>query len=355
MSDELKVLIVDDSAFMRSVVGKIVDGADGLKVAGKAMNGQFALRKIETLSPEVIVLDLEMPEMNGIEFLKERLRRNIEIPVVILSSLAKKGARITMEALSLGASDFVPKPSDPGSANMSEVADQLCEQLRAYGSRYRFGGKVAGGPKRRISRPQTGSKRTVTDKISAVAIGISTGGPNALRRVFKTIDPALPVPVLVVQHMPAGFTHEFAASLDRICPLTVKEAEEGDVLKPGRVFIAPGGYHMKVKKERLATVIRLNEEEPVNGHRPSADVLFRSMVEAYGKKTLGIIMTGMGKDGAKGLGDIYNTGGITVAQDSESSVVYGMPRIAFENGVVDSVVSLNHMADEINRLATSKS
>jgi two-component system, chemotaxis family, protein-glutamate methylesterase/glutaminase len=357
MNDQASVLIVDDSAFMRSIVGKIVEAADGLTVAGKAMNGVFALKKIASLKPDVIVLDLEMPEMNGIEFLKERKRLGIDIPVVILSSLARKGARITMEALSLGASDFVLKPSEPSGSEMSLVADQLTQRLKAYGGRHRSGQLKSSSSPLDMGSASNGAAATIAprrrqlgDKVEAVALGISTGGPNALRHVFSEIDPDLPVPVLVVQHMPAGFTLEFAASLDRLSPLSVKEAEEGDVLKPGRIFIAPGGHHMAVTKRRLANTIRLSEDDPVNGHRPSADVLFSSMCAAYNNRVLGIIMTGMGRDGAKGLGEIYRAGGTTVAQDSESSVVYGMPRVAFENGVVDSVVSLDNMAETINRL-----
>ncbi len=357
MKDQVSVLVVDDSAFMRSVVGKIVEKTEGLSLAGKAMNGVFALNKIKTLSPDVIVLDLEMPEMNGIEFLKERNRLAIEIPVIILSSLARKGARITMEALSLGASDFVLKPSESSGTDMSLIADQLTGQLKAYGGRYqsqKLAGKTRSIGKDRptgtANVPVPPRPRQVPDKIDVVAIGISTGGPNALRQVFSAIDPALPVPVLVVQHMPAGFTLEFAASLDRLSSLSIKEAEEGDVLKPGRVFIAPGGYHMAISKRRLATTVRLSEDDPVNGHRPSVDVLFSSLAQGFNNRILGILMTGMGRDGVKGIGEIYHAGGITVAQDSESSVVYGMPRVAFENGVVDSVVTLENMAETINRL-----
>ena len=355
MSGDIKVLIVDDSAFMRNTVGKIVEGAPGLSVAGKAMNGVFALKKIQSQSPDVIVLDLEMPEMNGIEFLKERRRRGIKIPVVILSSLAEKGARITMEALSLGASDFVQKPSGSTSADISSVADQLVQLLRAYGGSS-FGRKTISpiSLKSDNRKPVVSQRREITGTIDLVAIGISTGGPNALRQLFSEIRGDFPVPILVVQHMPAGFTLEFAASLDKLCPLSVKEAEEGDVLRPGRVFVAPGGYHMTVEGRRLATTINLSRGEPVNGHRPSVDVLFHSFRAVFGNKVLAVIMTGMGRDGVKGMKEIYNSGGITIAQDSESSVVYGMPKVAFENGVVDSLVSLDDMAGTINSLVMAR-
>lgn len=360
-NDSVGVLIVDDSALMRNVVGKIVESAEGLHVTGKAINGAFALRKLETLQPDVIVLDLEMPEMNGIEFLKERKVRGISIPVVILSSVARRGARVTMEALSLGASDFILKPSGTNANELSEVSDQIVQTLRAYGRRYRDKG-VGAAP---VSPAETDRRRTPTAasvvrdvaaktrSIDIVAIGISTGGPNALRRVFGGLDAALSVPVVVVQHMPAGFTAEFAESLDRISPLSVKEAEEGDVLAAGRAFVAPGNFHMRVERRRLATTVTLNQNEPVNGHRPSVDVLLSSVLEAYGNRTLAVIMTGMGKDGARVLGEIHDAGGLTLAQDEETSVVYGMPRVAFENGAVDRQVGLPDMAAVINELVAS--
>ncbi len=355
MSGDIKVLIVDDSAFMRSTVGKIIESSPGLSISGKAMNGVFALKKIQSEPPDVIILDLEMPEMNGIEFLKERRRRGIEIPVIILSSLAEKGARITMEALSLGASDFVQKPSGPTSADLSSVADQLVQLVHAYGGHSPGGSATRQIPSdSRNRKPLTVKRREITKMIDLVAIGISTGGPNALRQLFTEIRSDFSVPVLVVQHMPVGFTLEFAESLNRICPLNVKEAEDGDILKPGRVFIAPGGYHMTVEGRRLATTIKLSQGEPVNGHRPSVDVLFHSLGAVFENRVLAVIMTGMGRDGVKGMQQIYNSGGITIAQDSESSVVYGMPKVALENGVVDSVVSLNDMAGTINSLVMDR-
>ena len=359
MNDKISALIVDDSALMRSMIGKIIEGTEDLAVAGKAMNGKFALNKIDALNPDVIILDLEMPEMNGIEFLKERRRLGIQTPVIILSSLARKGARITMEALSLGASDFILKPTAGDRSELQSIASTLVDLMKAYGGSYKTKKDGAAGPKavRPVERQPRApvlekppDRRQVTDRIDVVVIGISTGGPNALREVFKGLSANLPVPILVVQHMPAGFTTEFAQSLDRVSPLMVKEAADGDLLKPGRVFIAPGDYHLCVIRKRLADVIELSHGEPVNGHRPSADVMFSSALQIYGKRMLAVIMTGMGKDGANGIGDIYHAGGMTIAQDSETSVVYGMPRVAFENGVIDSVVPLPDIGPTINRL-----
>jgi two-component system, chemotaxis family, protein-glutamate methylesterase/glutaminase len=377
-TDTVSVIVCDDSALMRNLVGKMVETAEGLSLAGKAMNGRFLLQKIPKLDPDVIVLDLEMPEMNGIEFLKARKDRGIEVPVVILSSVAKRGAKITMEALSLGASDFILKPSGSISEDIHKVETQLVEMLIGYGREYRSGksqrkaamgpvqlrradavkespAKEAGAPQTPAVQVPAAPKEAKTSRQEAgdleiVAIGISTGGPNALRVVCGELPEDFPLPVVVVQHMPAGFTTEFAKSLDRICPLEVKEAAEGDLLKPGRMLICPGNYHIEVERRRLAGVIKLSQGDPVNGHRPSADVLFASVAKHYGGRVLGVIMTGMGRDGARELGGILQNGGITVGQDKESSIVYGMPKVAAEMGHVQYVSSLEDMAGTITKL-----
>jgi len=372
--DPISVLVVDDSALMRNLISKIIEATPGLAVADKAMNGIFALQKIPRCDPDAIVLDIEMPEMNGIEFLKERKRLGIEIPVVILSSVAKKGAQVTMEALALGASDFITKPSGSTSSDIHTVAGELARLLLAYGAEYRKQkGKTV--PRYEFEAPErffepapalaeraeeraAARVRAETPKplrqpgpIEVIAIGISTGGPNALREVFAKIDADLPQPVLVVQHMPPGFTEEFAASLDRICPLDVKEASDGDLVKSGRVLIAPGDRHVFVEKRPLGVVARLSDEPPRNGHRPSADVLFESVAKVYANRAMGVIMTGMGRDGAKELGSIFREGGLTLGQDEASSVVYGMPKAAYEMGHVGQQVGLADMAATICRLA----
>lgn len=375
MPDPVNVLVVDDSALMRNLVSKIVEATPGLRVADKAMNGLFALQKIPRCNPDVIVLDIEMPEMDGIDFLKERKRLGMEIPVIILSAVAKKGAQVTMDALALGASDFITKPSGSVSSDIHTVAGELARLLLAYGTQYQKSkGKTpvsypfdypelmlekepspaapASSPPRRSPMP---ADKPIPSRspgpVDLIAIGISTGGPNALRQVFARIDPKLAPPVVVVQHMPAGFTEEFARSLDRICPLEVKEAADGDLLKPGRVLIAPGDKHLLVERKSLAAVARLSDAAPENGHRPSADVLFASVAREYGNRALGVIMTGMGRDGARELGSLFREGGITLGQDAISSVVYGMPKVAFELGHITEQVSLDRMADRISELA----
>lgn len=365
--EDVSVLVVDDSALMRNLIGRIIENAEGLVLAGKAMNGKFALQKIPRLDPDVIILDLEMPEMNGIEFLKERKERGINIPVVILSSIARRGAKITMEALSLGASDFLLKPSGSISEDINTISKQIVQMVRAYGLQYR---RNRSTPRRvppavsvqpeavqfvfrpaTVAAPQKISrKERKKGPVEIIAIGISTGGPNALRTMFSMLDKDLKVPIVVVQHMPAGFTEEFAKSLSRICPLEVREGREGDILVPGRIIIAPGNYHIEVEKKRLGAVLHLSDRGPVNGHRPSVDVLFASVAKNYGGSAMAIIMTGMGKDGAAELGSIYAEGGITLAQDEYSSVVYGMPKVAYELGFVQQVVPLSDMAATVAQI-----
>ncbi len=401
----VSVLVVDDSALMRNLISRIIEDATGLRVAGTAMNGEFALQKIERLQPDIVLLDLEMPKMNGIEFLEERRKRGIDVPVVVLSSVAQKGARITMDAIGLGASDFLLKPSGAISEDIHTVAVQLTEMLRGYGREYRRRKGRVGGPDdtagvdsgaagrgsvsgagSAASAPGSAARggaatdcggrgsavpageaaavhdaagvQRATPDIAAAAgpteiivIGVSTGGPNALRKMLAAIDDGLPAPIVVVQHMPAGFTTEFARSLDRVCALEVKEAEEGDLLKPGRILIAPGNPHITVERKSLPGVVHVTDGESRNGHRPSADVLFASVAEQYGRNALAVIMTGMGRDGAVELGSIRRRGGITLGQDAASCVVYGMPRVAWELGHVQQQIPLHEMAETISRLA----
>ncbi len=374
--ESISVLVVDDSALMRNLISRIIEQSPDLTVAGRAMNGRFALEKIPRLDPDIIVLDLEMPEMSGVEFLHERKKRGIEIPVLILSSHAQKGAKVTMEALSLGASEFIMKPSSEEGHDIAAVSAQLTELIRAYGGAYRTQkGKEA--PARPDSDAATAvpsvqapasrsaahtETRALYDlprrsparqpgPLRVIAIGISTGGPNALRKVLPHISPDMNLPILIVQHMPAGFTAEFAVSLGRICDLEVKEARDGDLVKPRRILIAPGDRHMRVERRSLATVVRISNDEPVSGHRPSADVLFASVAAAYGHEAMGIIMTGMGRDGARELGSMYEAGALTMGQDEASSVVYGMPRAASVSGYLHRQFGLEELGNIINEAA----
>lgn len=394
--DDISVLVCDDSALMRNLISRVIDGTEGMKVIAKAQNGQMALERLAdpNINPDVMVLDIEMPIMNGIEFLRERKARKINVPVIVLSSIAIKGAAVTMEALELGAADFIKKPNGSVSTDISEVADHLIDLIASYGYTYaRRQGKRTYIPEffqrqrkllqaessvakikstnldEPIQKPKLDSLQIRTfntidkkepavvtplregGRIELIAIGISTGGPNALRDVFKMIDPHLKQPILVVQHMPKGFTKAFAESLDKICPLSVKEAEDGDKIEKGHIYIAPGDNHIVVEEKLGGNVIRLSQEPHRNGHRPSADVMFESVAKVYKNRALGVIMTGMGRDGAAQLAEMRKEGAWTLGQDEESCIVYGMPRAGWEMGAVQKQVPLMKMADAISSLA----
>ncbi|MBN2531995.1 MAG: chemotaxis response regulator protein-glutamate methylesterase [Spirochaetales bacterium] len=356
MNKKITALVVDDSALMRNLISKMLESDSMITVVATAMNGEFAIEKTKKFSPDVIILDLEMPIMNGIEFLKRKRAEGIKTPVIILSSVAKKGAKITMEALSLGASDFILKPS--GSArDIQKVCNELVQLVKVYGSQVKFQEDIPVSEEaveKLHEEPLAAIEKQKRKSIEIIAIGISTGGPNALRQILPYLNKNLPIPILIVQHMPAGFTEEFAKSLNRICPLEVKEAADGDILRKGRIFIAPGDMHLEVEQKSLANVIRLNQSDPVNGHRPSVDVLFASVSVVYNNNCMAIIMTGMGKDGVNEIGRIFKSGGITIAQEETTCIVPGMPKAAIRKGYIRHIVPLNHIADLINQLTDEK-
>lgn len=343
MSKEmLRVLVVDDSALMRKLIPQIIERDSGIHVVGTAMDGAFALKKIEELQPHVITLDLEMPRMDGMETLRAIMRQS-RIPVIVVSAHTTQGASATFKALALGAFDFVAKPQDALSANMEAVATELINKI-----------KVAA--ETRISKAQPElpatrrNKKSVEKRMPArriVAVGVSTGGPNALQYVLSQLPADFPAAIVVVQHMPEGFTELFARRLDECCAIDVKEAASGDLLLAGRALICPGNRHMRVKRMPLGDIVVLSEEPKLNGHRPSVDVLYRSVAGEFGRDALGLIMTGMGEDGAEGLGEIRKQGGVTIAQDEESCVVYGMPRAAIDRGSVMRVVPLDALANTL--------
>lgn len=375
MRRPVSVLVVDDSALMRNLISRIIASSPELQLAGRAMNGYFALQKTSRLNPEVIILDLEMPQMNGIEFLKERRKRGIKIPVIILSSLARKGAKITMEALALGASDFILKPSGSISEDIHKVGDTIIKMAEAYGRRYQQN-KPSGIPEPRreaylrqsepktleIERPPEPVHRPIpwktitpergTGSLKIIVIGVSTGGPNALRKVLPLVERNIAVPIVVVQHMPAGFTLEFANSLNKICRIEVSEAVDNQTLEKGHLYIAPGDKHLELDYSPPDIKARISQMPHVNGHRPSVDVLFNSVARNFSNHSLAIIMTGMGKDGARGIGMIYREGSYTVAQDEESCIVYGMPKVAMDHEYITKQVHLRDLPEFINRYSS---
>jgi two-component system, chemotaxis family, protein-glutamate methylesterase/glutaminase len=342
---KVRVLVVDDSALMRKLIPQMLEAAPSIEVVGTAMDGTFCLKKIEELNPDVITLDLQMPGMNGIDTLKEIMRRN-PLPVIVVSSHSTDGASITFKALGLGAFDFVTKPQD-ATAHMAETARELIAKIKAAADCkvVRPGTFQMAAPAAKISAGKTGIPAT-----KLVAIGISTGGPQALEYLLAQMPPDFPGAIVVVQHMPEGFTEMFARRLDELCSLQVKEAQSGDLLQAGRVLICPGSRHIKVKRLAMGDVVVLNEDARVNGHRPSADVLFHSAAEEFGSHAVAVIMTGMGDDGAEGLGAVKRAGGMTIAQSEESCVVYGMPKAAIERGYATRVVALDGLAATLQAL-----
>jgi two-component system chemotaxis response regulator CheB len=346
MSAPVRVLVVDDSALMRKLIPQILEKDGSIEVVGTAMDGNFGLKKIEELKPQVITLDLEMPGLNGIDTLKEIMKR-WRLPVIVVSSHSTHGAAITLKALGLGAFDFVAKPHDV-SARMPEIAAELISKIKAAaiskGVRVQFLPESRAGAGLRKQSPSAPTR--------VVAIGISTGGPHALQYLFSQLPADFPGSILVVQHMPDGFTEMFAKRLDECSPLRVKEAQSGDLLLAGRALICPGNRHMKVKRLPLGNVVVLSEDERVNGHRPSADVLFRSVAEEFGPQSIAVLMTGMGEDGASGMGAIQAAGGLTIAQSEDSCVVFGMPRAAIERGYAIRVVSLEALPSTLQAQCT---
>jgi two-component system chemotaxis response regulator CheB len=343
MTAPVRVLVVDDSALMRKLIPQILATDSSIQVVGTAMDGNFGLKKIEELKPQVVTLDLEMPGMGGLDMLKEITRKH-RLPVIVVSSHSTEGASVTLKALSMGAFDFVAKPGDV-SARMPEIAHELISKIKAAaqsrGMRVSPMAPAVSGP---VEKAAPDSKRRPT---RLVAIGVSTGGPQALQYLLPQLPRDFPGTILVVQHMPEGFTEMFSRRLDEICSIKVKEAQSGDLLMAGRALICPGSRHLKVKRMPLGDVVVLSDEPRVNGHRPSVDVLFRSVAEEFGKNCVGVIMTGMGEDGAQGLGVLKATGAMTIAQNEESCVVYGMPKAAIERGYASRVVSLEALANTL--------
>jgi two-component system chemotaxis response regulator CheB len=337
MKKRVRVLVIDDSALMRKLIPRILEQDTSIEVVGTAMDGNFGLKKIAELAPHVITLDLEMPGLNGVDTLKEIMRR-WKLPVIVVSSHSTAGAAITLKALALGAFDFVAKPTDV-SARMPEIAGELIGKIRAAAQN----GAAAPMFLPEETPSELVRKQGPTAPTSVIAIGVSTGGPNALQYLFSNLPVEFSGTILVVQHMPDGFTELFAKRLDDTCPIRVKEAQSGDLLVAGRALICPGNRHMKVKKLPLGNVVVLNEDGPVNGHRPSADVLFRSVAQEFGPQAIAVLMTGMGEDGATGMGEIQSAGGLTIAQSRKTCVVFGMPKAAIERGFAMRTVDLQDL------------
>jgi len=344
MSGRVRVLVVDDSALMRKLISQIITRDSDIEVVGTAMDGAFGLKKIEDLKPDVVTLDLEMPRMDGMEMLRQITRKS-RLPVIIVSALSTEGAMSTFKALAFGAFDFVAKPRDAASAHMDEIAQDLIDKIKAAArSKSRPLQPLVLPERVKAHKPSPRGRR---EPAKIVAIGVSTGGPNALQYLLAKLPGDFAGSIIIVQHMPEGFTHMFANRLNESCAIDVKEAQSGDLLVAGRALICPGNRHIKVRRMPLGSIVVLTDDPRVNGHRPSVDVLFRSLAHELGSRAVGVLMTGMGEDGAAGLGLIKNAGGMTIAQSEESCVVFGMPKAAIERGFATRVVALDALANAL--------
>lgn len=352
----LRVLVVDDTIMYRKVVSDILAEIPDVEVVGTANNGQIALSRIAAVQPDLMTLDVEMPVMNGLELLEEMQRRGLDVGVIMVSTLTKRGSEITLRALELGAFDFVTKPdAEDRDHAVRELRSALVPRIKAYAKRMEVRRLLRSRPTpppaaAPVPGPTVAPLARRVGKSKAVAIGISTGGPNALARMLPML-PKLGVPIFLVQHMPPVFTKSLAESLDAKCPAyTVREAEHNDIVVPDTIYIAPGGKQMRVAAGSAGIkVIQITDDPPENNCKPSVDYLFRSVAREYGALATGVIMTGMGGDGTLGLKVMKSFGAVTIGQDEATCVVYGMPKMAFEAGVVDIVAPLDRIAEEIAR------
>ena len=336
------VLVVDDSVVIRRMVASVLDDDPDIEVVGTAANGRIALDKLPQLRPDIVILDVEMPVMDGLATLRAMRLTHPHLPVVMFSTLTERGAAATLDALSAGASDYVTKPSHVGSVNASidRVRSELIPKVKA----------LVGATREKStsrSRPVPPARPVRQDRVDVIAVGCSTGGPDALTAIVTGLPADLSVPIVVVQHMPPLFTRMFAERLDRSCPLLVREAADGATLEPGQILVAPGDHHLVLRRQGVEVVAQLTKEAPENYCRPSVDVLFRSVASVYGNGALACVLTGMGRDGLKGAERIRAAGGRILVQDQASSVVWGMPGAVAQAGLANDVVPLEKVAETL--------
>ena len=358
----IKVLVVDDSVVVRRLVTTALSSDPDIEVVGTASSGRLGLDKIGQLSPDLVTLDIEMPDMDGLETLKELRRRHPKLPVVMFSSLTERGATITLDALTFGANDYVCKPAKVSSPDeaMASVRDQLIPKIKAL-TTGRSG--IAPRPatataaavlpativRPRLAVPSTGVEPT--GPVDIIAIGASTGGPDALASILSKLPADFPVPVVIVQHMPPLFTRLFAQRLNTASQVTVREARDGDIVEPGTVLIAPGDFHVSLRRDGLTVRAMTHQEGPENWVRPAVDVLFRSVAEVYGERALGVVLTGMGQDGIRGVEKMVEAGAQIAVQDEATSVVWGMPGVVANAGLAHRILPLLDVAPHIIAVA----
>ena len=362
--DPIKVLIVDDSVVIRRFLTVALDAPIDIEVVGFSTNGRLALDKIQQLKPDVVSLDVMMPEMNGIECAAEIRKRFCDLPIIMFSSLTEEGASTTLSALEAGANDFVAKPSNAGgfAESIAQVSHELLAKIRALGNGYKvrqsrgMSPAATREPKPALPKAQPVepiAKRGKTAPIEAIVIGSSTGGPNALNTVFSQLAKDLPVPIFITQHMPPKFTRLLSERLAARSGYDVREAKDGEVVKAGVVRIAPGDFHLEFERRGTSIVTVLNQKPPVHSCRPAVDLMFASACRIWGGSLLSIVLTGMGRDGGTGAALIARAGGRVIAQDEATSVVWGMPGAVVEEGAADKVLPLDAISPEIDRLMAS--
>jgi len=353
-----RVLIVDDSAFMRKLISDFLSEQPKIEVIGTARNGEDAIKKCREFRPDVITLDVEMPKLNGLEVLKLIMKEH-PLPVVMLSSTTKEGADTTLQAIQAGAVDFVAKPSGSISIDLHKIKTELIQKVlsasKANLTKINFledsntvGKKLERSIDSEIQPASNVTTRGFTQSKKIVCIGTSTGGPRALQQVITSLPKGLEVPILIVQHMPPGFTKSLANRLDSLSQIRVKEAEDGELLQKGTAYIAPGGFHLKVKSLGSSLAISLSQSPPRNGHRPSVDVMFESISTIKNYSKIAVIMTGMGADGSKGLVEMKKNGIVkAIAESQDTSIVFGMPKAAIATNMVDEVANVENIAQSI--------
>ena len=361
---DIRILVVDDTVTYRMIVRDVLEKIDGVEVVGTAANGVIALEKIEYFNPDMITLDLEMPELDGLGVLRRLQEKKTSVAAIMISAFTAEGADTTVEALRLGAFDFVLKPQGENpDESVAILHRNLSERINTFRERRKIHDilreRKERKPAKPVPKPQAGKPAPPGKKVApitckgvdVVTIGISTGGPQALTKVLPDLPADFPVPILIVQHMPPMFTESLARDLNSRCKLNVSEAVDGQPVKPGDILIAPGGRQMKVESRNDQTVIRVTDDPPVNSCRPAVDYLFQSVAPIYKSRVLGVIMTGMGSDGAEGCRLYKDKGANIICQDEESCVVYGMPRKPIEEGLADVIAPLGDLAMEITRFA----